>query len=622
MSSTLIENLNDVENFELKIIDEENLPEYILDLSLNKTIRLEALEKYFVLNEDNAIEILSRLSGMYQFSGSKIIRQFLLTICEVGKVSSFLKLESAKSLLFFEEATEGSDSEDDKELAEIKRESDLLITKRNKDRKEEAYRALNIVCECIENIATPCRIEAVCMLMESEDYMSESDIYFRNIINDQNIDCNFRYKTILSLENKNIHEPEFFLKSACIDFLTNVGNMTMYRILASQYVLQKFSPSELVKEMIEQTLLGFGYEDDLDYNLRADAADTLLSLGSEESKSKAREIIYSLGRVDGCNKTVFDNAQNVHTDAIEESVLEVLEFFSTIPLLEVESEDKEYKTHIYFEYVCNKIHEILSKKECDKCKNKKEDETYCNIECLNMFEKHKSVYIALDRIGMDRVVYSKFNNTLTNILLKVWTYLTDHENEGEMKERLFEELSEMAGTCSTGFASRLVNVISGFGQFNIRISWEDQVVGNFTGRLNECARKISDTDSPYFKSKLKDVVKLWLNSNKKIKNCVIQKITKSKKLTDQPNMNQIVEKYLEEDREIKVSVCVEDFSMTVLNEMMLQASEFQSRQCFLLFFRTSMPAIREEMYNEFKDYITDVDFDLYFRKSIYVYEGN
>lgn len=628
MSSTLIDNLSDLEIVETISLDEENLPEYVLDLSFDQKIRLEALEKYFVLNEDNAIELVNRLSGMYQFSGAKILRQFLFAICEVGKVSSFIKLEAAKSLLAFEEATEGSDSEDEEDMAEIKRESDLQITKRNQDRKEEGYKALNIVCEGIENIATPCRIEAVCLLMESEDYKKESDLYFRNIICDQSIDCDFRYKTILSLENKNITDPEFFLKSSCLSFLSDVENMTMYRILSSQYVLQKFEVSETIKDMIEKTLLGFGYDEELDYNLRADAADTLLSLGTEESKNKARDIIYTLGRVEGNNKTIFDNAQNVHTDAIEQSVVEILEFFSTIPLLEVETkvenEEDESKTimsPIDFRYVFEKIRTILSKRECEKCKNKKEED-YCNIECFNVFDKHRSIYVALNRICIDRVLYSKFNNTLVNILLKVWTYLTDHENEEEMKERLLEELCEMAGTCSTGFASRLVNVISGFGQFNIRISWEEQIVGNFTGRLNALARKITDTDSVYYTSKLEDVVKLWLNANPKIKESVIQNITKSKIITELPDTDLIVQKYLEEYRENKVLICIEDFAMNVLNEMMLPASEFQNRQCFLLFFRTSMLSIREEMYEEFKDHITDTDFDLYFRKSIFSYEGN
>lgn len=609
MSSTLIENLDNSEFVELTVLDEENLPEYILDLSIDQNVRLEALEKYFLQNEDNTIELVSRLSGMYQFSGAKVIRQYMYSICESCKVSSFLKLEAAKSLLSFNEETEGNNSEDDEEMAEIKRQSDLKIIERNKEREREAYKALNLVCFNMTNMATPCRIEAVCMLMKSLDYRNESYLYFRNIITDQSIDCDYRYKTILSLENKDIIDPEYYLRNVCVDFLQDNGNMKMYRILAAQYLFQNCTISDSVKKMIETTLLGFGYDEDLDYNLRADAADTLLTLASEDVKSKAREIIYSLGRVEGNVKTVFDNAQNVHTDAIEESVSEILEFFSTLDLLKVEG------IPIGFEYVSEKIENILSFRECKKCKEKKEDVDYCSEECKKIFKIHKNIRVALNRIYMDRVLYSKFNNTLVNILLKVWTYLSEHENEEEMKERLLEELNEMSGTCSTGFASRLVNVTSGFGQFNVKISWEEQIVANFTGRLNAIARKIMDKDSPYYSSKLEEVVELFLYKHPDI----IKEIRGVDKI-DEP-IKEIIKKYLEEDRDNKIFYCVEEFSENVLNEMMIPASEFSNRQNFLLFFRTSMLAIREEMYEEFKGLISDVDFDLYIRKAIYTYEG-
>lgn len=614
MSSTLINNLEDIETITITILDEEKLSEYILDLSLDDEVRLEAFEKYYEKNEDNTIEILSRLSGMYQFSGAKILRQFLYNLCMKAKISSFLKLEAVKSLLSFEEPLEDSDIEDEEEFAQIKKKSNDAITERNEYRKSLSFTALNHVCSNIEELATPCRVEAVCMLMENTEYKEQANEYFKNIILDQKIECDFRYKTILSLENKNI-ESEYFLRSACITFLTDVGNRTMYRILAGQYLLQKCTLTENVKELVEQTLLGFAEERCLDYNLRADAADTLLSLASEEIKSLARKIILELGRAEGDVKTIFDNAQNVHTDSVEESVADVLEFLSTINILEIN------ETPIDFEFVFGKVEKILSDRECIECKNKK-DEDYCSKECIIQFQKHKNIRVALNRICMDRVLYSKFNNTLVNILLKIWTYLTNHEHKEQMTERLLEELNEMSGTCSTGFASRLVNVISGFGQFNIRMSWEEQIIANFTGRLNALARKITDKDSPYFGNKLEDVVKLWLNNNVKIKNSIAEDISKSIHITYYPSMKMIVDKYLEDDRDVKVSVCVDDFSMLVLNEMMLPSSQFQNRQNFLLFFRTSMLAIREEMYEEFKGLITDVDFDLFFRKAIMVYEGN
>ena len=90
-----------------------------------------------------------------------------------------------------------------------------------------------------------------------------------------------------------------------------------------------------------------------------------------------------------------------------------------------------------------------------------------------------------------------------NLSGKLWTdgegrqFLGDRPEE--IQKRLLQELEEMSGTCSSGFASRLVNVFSGFGSFGIRISWEDQVKANFMGRLNAVARQITDDDSIFRK---------------------------------------------------------------------------------------------------------------------------
>ena len=178
---------------------------------------------------------------------------------------------------------------------------------------------------------------------------------------------------------------------------------------------------------------------------------------------------------------------------------------------------------------------------------------------------------------MDRALYSKYNCSLLNILLKIWTYLTTHESEDDMKKRLLEELIDMSGTCSSGFSSRLVNVISGYGDFNLNISWRDQIIANFTGRLNARARDISS------KEKMSINCKLYNFST--------------------PEME-----------------LLEDFQEKVLEEMTVNSNDFASRKNFLKFFRKNMLTIRQELFEEFKNHIPDTDFDLYFRSAISNYE--
>ncbi len=114
----------------------------------------------------------------------------------------------------------------------------------------------------------------------------------------------------------------------------------------------------------------------------------------------------------------------------------------------------------------------------------------------------------------------------------------------------------MAGTCSSGYATRLINTISGFGDFNMRISWREQIISNLTGRLNAIIREMDDLD--------------------------------------------LQEKIIE--------------------EMTVESSEYERRKHFLKFFRQHILGIMEEMYEEFKEHITDTDFDLYFRQAVSMYE--
>jgi hypothetical protein len=522
--------------------DKESLSELALDLSIPLSFRINVVELFYKqFGQEESNEIINRLSMMYQFSGTKILEKYLYDICTNCKIPPFLKITSAKSLCYFD------------------------------PKNEIGYKALNIVCQNMKEVATPCKIDAVCLLMLHKKYKTQSRLYFCNIINNMELDCDYRYKTILSLENKDKIDKDYFLKESSFEFFYNKGNRTMYRILAGQYLLQKCKISDKDIESIESKVISFAKDPDLDYNLRADAADVILSLGSQYNKITAREIIMMLGRHDGVVKTIFDNAQNVHIDEIEKSVLEALEFLSGINMKTLSGVPGT--PEITFEYVKKKIIE-----ELEKSKPVEKSE-------LKLYEdKEDKINVSLNRIYMDRALYSKYNCSIMHILLKIWTYLKSHESEHDMRTRLLEELIDMSGTCSSGFASRLINVISGFGDFNLTISWRDQIVANFTGRLNARARDLTD-------------------ENKLQENC---------KLYNYPT---------EEEKDCKTLLeNLQDFQGNVLEEMSLNCNDFSQRRTFLKFFRKNMLGIRQELYDEFKVHITDTDFDLYFRAAISTYE--
>lgn len=593
---------------EIILNDEENYKSNIFDLSLELDLRLNIMTKYYQKFPDEFLEIISRLSGMYSFSGTKTLEKFLYSISTEMEISSFLKIEAVKSLLSFSELEEEIFEKDDDDFKEIKRESNEAINSRNNSRSLRSYSALNEVCKTLDDeLSTPCKVETLFILMKNQEYKNEALEYFIKITNNQVLDCDYRYKTILSIEKRGIELHKFFTLGLCLEFIKQSFNYTIYKILASQNILQNCEPDVETSQMVENTLLSFANDETLDYNVRADAADTLLTLGSESMKIKGREIIYALGRFFGEGKTIFENAQNVHTSKIEESVMKTLESLSSFPTLK--NKDNEYIT---YDYVFSKIIKKLKKNQTCDCDyettsfGKEERDEFCSIKCKNEYESQNKIKISLNRIFMDKAYY--FNNTLSTIIVKLWSYIKNNENKKEMKKRLLEELEDMSGTCSSGFLSRLINVLSGFGEFDIYISWDDQIISNFAGRLNSYARKISEIDSPFYNKQFDSVLELHLNKNKLYTDKIFEE---RKELFFS----------LAENKEEAISNCVENFAEDVLNEMMIKSSNFAKRQNFLLFFRTFMPSIYEEMFNEFKNIITESEFELAFRKAISCYEG-
>jgi hypothetical protein len=621
---------------DIEINDQSQWTNIILDNTIPNQTRLQVLEKYFEQKENDTIEIINKITGIYQFSGSKIIEKFLFLISTESNISSFLKLECAKSLLSFEELEEGSDSDDDENLAQIKNESDLQIRERNDKRKILGFQVLNIVCHSMSDMPTPCCIEAVFMLMTSDDYKEQCIEYLCSLLSDEEIDCDYRYKIILSLEKKQkIINKDLYLYNGLFCFLLFNKNMTMYRVLAAQYLLQKIKLDEKDIDDIENIIFAFASDDQLDYDRRADAADLLLQLGSPDMKIKGREIINQLSQLKGIVRTIFDNAQNVHNVDIENSVIHILEFLADFPIKKITNQP------IDFNHINSNIENTLKESrniphlEIPKDKHKGtclfcnspfeipfeiQDKHFCCNICYINNVKQENIRVSLNRIYMDRLLYSKFNLTLNHILIKVYSYIVAQDNHEEMYKRLLEELDEMAGTCSSGFASRLVNVISGFGEFNIRISFTDQIISNFAGRINARIKKITDSDSIFLKERLNDMIELHILSNKDLYESIKDNI-KEKTGKNPTIILDIINEFLSENHNEKILDCLTEFQLNVLNELPIESSKFNERKSFLFFLRSNLSQIQSELYNEFKEYVSDTDFDLAFRRSIYNYEG-
>jgi hypothetical protein len=426
----------------------------------------------------------------------------------------------------------------------------------------ENYTLLDNTILLIEDIPIVLLIECIVLLMNSTDleHTAHAIEYFTAIINNNDYEEHFRYRTILSLEFK-LSEADYYITESLIEFLNCTENTSTYRILAAQALLQKYFNNDLlptesdeiimfdeIRTMIQESLKDIMCDEKLDINVRADAADALLNLGDDIFKIHARNVIVTLGAVEGTVRNVYQDGQNIHTTAIEKSALEILEKLDKV---------EKYLTFAKARTLLKEVAHDLYHHDADDADDA--DDSTHDDKLSKHTDEERMVHIALNRIQVDQQLYSQYAISLQGILLRVLTFCNTHEHKDELLKRMIEELIDMHDKCSSGYAFRLVNTLSGYCEHAIRISWADQIAGHLSARLNMMIRNIKD----------------------------------------------------------------EDYQEAVMTELCLNTdADISSRANFLEFLRKALPEIREAMWEDFEDDMTDSEFDLYLRRAVVKYEGH
>lgn len=497
MNKTLLDDLEEKKNeIEIETIFDSSLPQQqirknSIDLFINLRIRIMYLELFYERDPEQFGEVISCIIGMYSFSRTIILKDYLYEISINEKIPIIYRIECSKNL------------------------------------NKEGYYLINQLCKnnLFNFLPTPIRVDTILYLMKNntDEYKEESKKYFCDIVNDIHIENLYRFKLIQSLEKHFKNELfYYYANESSYNFVNSKYNNLFYRVICCQYIFQKCE--DYLHIFANEILLEIASRPDINEDIRADACDILLAYGTPENVENARMILFVLGGGERVRNNIFKNSQNVHNHSIEESVEKLIEFISTfIPK----------SGNIYtFEKTKEDLEKIIIKHE--------------KIDILKQ---------AIIRITIDRAIYGKLNLTLSNIITKMWTYIQDSIYKEELEKRLLEELIDSHNKCSSGYVSRIVNTISGFGDISLQIGYENQIITVLETRLN------------------------------------------SKIIEDEKN------------------------SDIILEEMTLPVRFYDKRKNFLNFFRKNISKIREDMYQEFKDYITDQDFDLFFRKAIMHYEG-
>lgn len=336
------------------------------------------------------------------------------------------------------------------------------------------------------NMGYVTRVEACRYLYASEAKinMSMSQEALIDILEDSTISSEKRYSIIASFIKRTgintltssaklqIIYNESFLYGLQSAFFFNNANADQQRILSGQHLLQMDIPSKEKDEIVD-ALFSIANDNERDEDVRADAADVVIRLGSGDQILRANELIRNLGfarvkkntgkgTIMDKSETIYNNSQNVHE--FSPQLTEIMEHLFEDTIL-----GKSY-ADIYDELVG------LVKK-------------YTFPDNKKKFEAMK----ALNRINSDTAVFTKYKITLPELMVCIYTKIKsfNEEDRGNIEQRLVEELVDMADKCSTGNGGRLVNVLNGV-VFELKITWEDQIIANMAGRMHKRIRECTD----------------------------------------------------------------------------------------------------------------------------------
>lgn len=469
----------------------------VFDFSLNIEIRLALINN---LSEDEVIEFVNKICSIYENTRLNNLRKNIIEIVERSKLKDVFKL-----LLIFSLYNNNP--------------SDISILKLFYKMAES------------ETINVFQKINVIKILMNNENTLKDSLDLCLKFLNKINLTSENKFKIILSFET-DVKEWMFPTAECCTLFYKDVNNDIRHRILSCQLLLSKCQTILKPENKVDclNMLLSIAKDEKESYNTKADATDILLKYSEGDILVEAKKIIKELGKINSKGGIgIYSNAQNVHIDEIVESIENSIEKLQSYSIRIVDS------VLINVEYVRKQIFCFIDKNKLS-------------------FDKEK-IEISLNRIEMDSGFYGRTKTTLKIILLKAWSYIETHEFSNEIKKRLCEELELSCDVCSSGFLSAIINSLSTYG-FEMKISWRDQIISNFSGRLNKRIRDMDD---------------LKLQS-------------------------------------------------LILEELTIDTTKYENRVHLLKFLRENLLGVRDELHDEFITHITETDFDLYFRNAISEYE--
>ena len=232
------------------------------------------------------------------------------------------------------------------------------------------------------------------------------------------------------------------------------SKLLYYKVISARPVFQKVFYDDVYKHKEKERnvyndtlkfLFNRAADENESINIRADCLDTIVTYGRKHEKEKADDMILELGQLYIADKerSFYTNSQNVHTRGIQKTAI------SSLTNLATYHRPSENVDAIY-EMILNKL--------------------------VSDEEKREKVIKSLKRIIIDPTLFQGFN--VSQILSIIWQEIERLEKyKDELENRLIEELYDADETCSSGYFTRLINVLSGFSpHVKIGITIEEELI--------------------------------------------------------------------------------------------------------------------------------------------------
>lgn len=285
----------------------------------------------------------------------------------------------------------------------------------------------------------------------------------KTIIIDDNYDIYQRFQFFsnndkyIKLDDHVVHELHKFFFYYAVEFKHPLELI----LLSCKYIMQTYDYVDLDRINVYKFLLKIAEDKNETIFARSQTIDIILHTGDFDEVDYANELLKQITTDD---KNIYLNSQNIHNETINISVRNILR-----SLL-------KYKSDIYLqvEHLQNRL------------------ETHCKSD-----EDKEKMIKYLFRIMTDPSKYETLNlsEILSIVLNKIETF--DISVQDQCYKRLFEEVIESSDTCSSGYLTRILNVLSGFvkeEEFILKISPLDELRNAIFARMNASIRSLSDNE--------------------------------------------------------------------------------------------------------------------------------